>query len=156
MDWNAPEKFSPALRTRDGRIGYMETIWRKIPAPLDEKLHLGLSPHQVRECSNINEYLAYFSQQLQKIYDDSKTAKKNRLRYEGNSALNADVDVNQKSHAATGKFQSNSKLNYMNALTPNPMMLLDNPYCHDERSELPDRSHDFLRPNFSDSRQNSN
>jgi hypothetical protein len=82
LDWNAPEKFSPALRTRDGRIGYMETIWRKIPAPLGENLHLGLSTHQVRECSNITEYISYFSQQSQKIYDDSKTAKKNCLRYE--------------------------------------------------------------------------
>jgi hypothetical protein len=62
LDWNAPEKFSPALRTKDGRIGYMETIWRKIPAPLGEKVHLGLSPHQVREYSNINECLSYFSE----------------------------------------------------------------------------------------------
>jgi hypothetical protein len=37
----------------------------------------------------------------------------------------------------------------MNVLTPNPMMLLNNPYYHDERSELPDRSHDFLRPDHS-------
>jgi hypothetical protein len=149
LDWNAPEKFSPALRTKDGRIGYMETIWRKIPAPLGEKLHLGLSTHQVRGCSNITEYLSYFSQQSQKIYDDSKNAKKNRLRYEGNSALTADGDVNQRSHVTTGKQQKNPKLNYMNALTPNPLMLLDNPCFHDKKSELPDRSHEFFKPNHS-------
>jgi hypothetical protein len=149
LDWNAPEKFSPALRTKDGRIGYMEIIWKKIPTPLGEKLHLGLSSHQLRECSDISEYLSYFSQQSQKIYDDSKTAKKNRLRYEGNSALNADGDINHKSVAVTGKFQSNPKLNYMNALAPNPLMLLDNPYHSDERSELPNRSHDFLKPDHS-------
>jgi hypothetical protein len=37
----------------------------------------------------------------------------------------------------------------MNALTPNPLISLDNPYFHDERSELPDRSHGFLRPDHS-------
>jgi hypothetical protein len=105
LDWTAPEKFSPALRTKDGRIGYMEIIWRKIRTPLSEKLHLGLSPHHVREYSDVKEYLSYFSKQSQKIYDDSKTAKKNRLRYEGNSALNADGDINQKSHATTGSFK---------------------------------------------------
>jgi hypothetical protein len=34
----------------------------------------------------------------------------------------------------------------MNALTPNPLMLLNNPYHRDEISELPDLSHDFLKP----------
>jgi hypothetical protein len=146
LDWKAPEKYSPPMRTRDGRIGFMDIIWKFIPPPLGEKLHLGLSAKQVSDCSNIYEYLSFFSQQSQKIYDDSRIAKHNRLRYEGASALTADADINAKSNAATGKYNINPKLNYLNSLTPNPSMLLNNPYHDNEKSELPNSPHDFLKP----------
>jgi hypothetical protein len=146
LDWNGGRQYAPAMKTKDGRIGYMELIWRKIPSNLGQRLHLGLSAQQVSECRDIRDYLLLFGHQSQLLQDDSVTAKKNRLRFEGNLALTADSEVNNKSHAATGKFPVNPKLTYLNSMLSQPFSLSDNPYIPVEKSELPENSHDFLRP----------
>jgi hypothetical protein len=140
LDWKKGFKYSPQLRSRDGRMGFMELIYSKIPSPLGLKLHHGLSHQQVRECNNIMEYIAYFSQQSQKIQDNSKIAKQLRLQYENNSALTTEIEVNSKNNASSGKY-IDPKLHYMNSLT-----LINSPYSSVEKSELPNRSHDFFMP----------
>jgi hypothetical protein len=146
LDWKARDKLSPQLRTKDGKIGFMELIWRKIPAPLGEKLHLGLSSDQIKECRNVKEYLSYFSQQNQNLYDDSLVAKRNRLQYENNSVITSEGELNRKGYGTTGKSPIDPKLNYMNTLQPNSFMLLNNPYVDVEKDDLPENTHDFLKP----------
>jgi hypothetical protein len=146
LDWNAEEKLSPPMKTRDGKIGYMELVWRKIPSNIGERLHLGLSAQQVSECRDISEYLSLFGNQSQNLHDDSTKAKKNRMRFQGNSSLTSDAEINTKSYAATGKSPVDPKLHYMNSLTDKSLMLFNNPYIPVEKSELPNSSHDFLKP----------
>jgi hypothetical protein len=54
--------------------------------------------------------------------------------------------VNNKSHAATGKFPVNPKSTYLNSMLSQPFSLSNNPYLPVEKSELPENSHDFLKP----------
>jgi hypothetical protein len=88
----------------------------------------------------------YFSQQSQNLYDDSLVAKRNRMLYENNLVLTSEGELNRRGNGSTGKSPIDPKLNYMNALQPNPLMLLNNPYIDVEKSELPENTHDFLRP----------
>jgi hypothetical protein len=134
------------MKSKHGRVGMMENIWKKIQAPLGQMLHLGLAESQVRECTSINEYLTLFLRQSQMIQEDSVRAKQNRLRYERSSPLNAEGDVNTKVNSVRAIYPSDPSLNYLNHISPNPLMHYNNPYYTDERSEMPHRTPDFLKP----------
>ncbi len=145
LDFKSIEKYTPPLKSKDGKQGLMELIYSKIPANLGLKLHHGISDSQIKDLKSIQEYLSFIMIQNQTIYDDSRKTKINRLKYEGSSPLTQDGEVNQKIAPPTGKFPYDVRLNYLNSLSP-PHNAYMNPYSPIEKSDLPHQYHQFVQP----------
>jgi hypothetical protein len=145
LDFRASDKFTPPLKSKDGKMGLMELIYSKMPGTLGIKLHHGISDSQIKDLKSIQEYLSFIMIQNQALYEDSRRTKVNRLKYEGSSPLTADGDVNQKINSSSGKFPYDVKLNYLNNLSPPPNSYM-NPYSPIEKSDLPHQYHQFVKP----------